>query len=183
MPTRYVMTAAFTFAAVAVVLAPGTTSAAETTAEAAPEPMVTQPLTKRHAFSDAVAARITVRREGLDDVVVDLDDASNMTVVEFTVQPGFKFPWHSHPALALVAVTEGELVYVDAGDCIQSAYPAGTAFVDPGFGHVHMAFNPSEDDEASVVVTFLGAPEEGSLTLPVAEEEGAALDETCEIVR
>jgi quercetin dioxygenase-like cupin family protein len=179
MPTREVMTAALILAAGTVVFVPGTASAAET----APQPMVTQPLTDRHAFGDEVAARITVRREGLDDVVVDIDDASTMTVVEFTVQPGFKFPWHSHPALALVAVTEGELVYVGAGACAESTYPAGTAFVDPGFGHVHMAFNPSEDDEASAVVTFLGAPKEGPLTLPVAEEEGAALDEACGIAR
>jgi hypothetical protein len=40
-----------------------------------------------------------------------------------------------------VNVTLGELVYVPADDCSHRAYPAGTAFVDPGRGHVHSAYN------------------------------------------
>jgi hypothetical protein len=40
-----------------------------------------------------------------------------------------------------VNVTQGELVYVPADDCSHRAYPAGTAFVDPGRGHVHSAYN------------------------------------------
>jgi quercetin dioxygenase-like cupin family protein len=150
---------------------------------AGPDPIAVQPLTERHAFTDDVTARITLMREGLPQEVIDLDSVSNIAIVEITVQPGAMFPWHTHPGSVLVAVTEGELVYVQADDCVERSYPAGTAFVDPGFDSVHMAFNPSGEVETVVVATFLGAPDEGALTLPVDAEEGAALDEACGIDR
>jgi hypothetical protein len=146
-------------------------------------PYSAQPLTERHEFTDDVAVRITLTPEGRQQEVIDLDDGSNIAVVEITVQPGARFPWHTHPGPVLVAVTEGELVYVYADDCVERPYPAGTAFVDPGLDNVHMAFNPSEDDETVVIATFLGAPDEGGLTLPVDEDEGAALDDACGIDR
>lgn len=107
--------------------------------------------------------------------------ASSVIVNELkiTVQPGARFPWHTHPGPVLVAVTAGELTYVYADDCVQRPYPAGSAFVDPGFDNVHMAFNPGTEDEAVLIATFLGAPPEGALTLPVDAAEGEALDAKC----
>jgi quercetin dioxygenase-like cupin family protein len=146
-------------------------------------PIEAQPLTQRHVFTDDVAVQIGLTPDGLPSIVIDLDDASRLAVVEITVQPGAMFPWHTHPGPVLAAVRQGELVYVYADDCVERPYPAGTAFVDPGFDNVHMAFNPSADEATVVVATFIGAPEEGGLTLPVDDDEGAALDDACGIER
>jgi hypothetical protein len=101
-----------------------------------------------------------------------------MAVVKFTIQPGVRFPWHSHPGLVMVAVTKGDLVFVYGDDCVQRRYPAGTAFVDPGFGNVHYAFNPT-GGELVIVATFLGVPATGPLTIPVDPAESTALDAKC----
>ena len=65
----------------------------------------------------------------------------------------------------VVNLVSGELVYVDAADCVERAYTAGTAFVDPGHGHVHTAFNRTSDVTV-FVATFFEAPAEGSLLIP-----------------
>jgi hypothetical protein len=76
-----------------------------------------------------------------------------------------EFLWHSHPGPMIVDVTEGELVYAPAEDCSRRSYPAGTASVDPGHGHVHSAFNPT-DAETALVATFFEAPAQGPLLIP-----------------
>ena len=73
--------------------------------------------------------------------MLDLRDLSRTVVARITVQPGAQFPWHTQPGAVIVNVAQGELVYVEASDCIERPYPAGTAFLDPGHGHVHTAFN------------------------------------------
>jgi quercetin dioxygenase-like cupin family protein len=87
------------------------------------------------------------------------------------VQPDVEFPWHSHPGPVIVNVTKGELVYVPAEDCSRRSYPAGTAFVDPGHGHVHSAFN----QETEFVATFFEAPEQGPLLIPAEAPEDCDL--------
>jgi quercetin dioxygenase-like cupin family protein len=96
---------------------------------------------------------------------VNAADPSRTVVGRFTVQPGAQFPWHTHRGPVIVNVVEGELVYVAADDCVDRAYPAGTAFVDPGHGHVHTAFNAT-DDVTVFVATFFEAPEAGPLLIP-----------------
>jgi hypothetical protein len=142
-----------------------------------------RPLTERHVFTDDLAMQITLAVDGLTETVVELDEASRVAVVEITVQPGAMFPWHTHPGPAFAAVTQGELVYVYAEDCVERPYPSGTAFLDPGFGNVHTAFNPLDEEEAVVVATFFGAPEEGPLTIPIDGQQAAALDEQCGMER
>jgi hypothetical protein len=71
----------------------------------------------------------------------------------------------------IVNVTSGELVYVAADDCVERAYPAGTAFVDPGHGHVHTAFNPT-GQETVFVATFFEAPASGPLLIPAEAPAG-----------
>ncbi len=63
-------------------------------------------------------------------------------------------------------VAEGELVYQDA-HCGERVYPAGTAFVDPGFGHVHTAWN-NTGGETVLIATFFSAPAQGPLLIPAA---------------
>lgn len=64
----------------------------------------------------------------------------------------------------LLTVAEGELIYVNATDCVQRPYRAGTSFVDPGRPNVHTAFN-SFDGVTVVVATFLEVSADGPLTI------------------
>jgi hypothetical protein len=144
-------------------------------------PIFAEPLTLRHAFTDDVAVQVRLKPDGRPTEVVNLRDASNYAVVRFTVQPGVRFPWHSHPGLVMVTVTQGELIFVYADDCIQRPYAAGTAFVDPGFGNVHYAFNRT-GGETIIVATFLGVPPAPApLTNAVDAAESTALDAKCNV--
>ena len=151
------------------------------TAASAP-PIAAEPLTQRHEFTDDVAVQVRLKPEGRSREVINIEDASKIAVVRFTVQPGVRFPWHSHPGLVMVAVTQGELVFVYGDDCVERRYPAGTAFVDPGFGNVHYAYNPT-GGEMVIVATFLGVPAApAALTNPVSPAEAAGLDAKCSVV-
>ena len=147
---------------------------------AQPELTSYAPITERLAFDGAVSMTVTQHLDGLDPQEVEIADATHLTVSEVTIQPGGIFPWHTHPATVLVGIKEGDFVFVLAEDCVEREYAAGSALVDPG-DTVHTAYNPSEDIETVVVATFLGAPAEGDLTLPVDANEAAALDERCGI--
>lgn len=56
-----------------------------------------------------------------------------------------------------------------ADDCVERSYPAGTAFVDAGHGHVHTAYNPT-DAPTVLVATFFEAPEAPAPLLIPADE-------------
>jgi quercetin dioxygenase-like cupin family protein len=128
-------------------------------------PIATEFLTDRAVFTDDVGAKFKVKRPGEGATVVNSEDASRTVVARFTVQPGARFPWHTHPGPVIVNVVEGELVYVPADDCSQRAYPEGTSFVDPGHGHVHTAFNRTSEPTV-FVATLFEAPAAGSLLIP-----------------
>ena len=134
-------------------------------AQQPPPPITSEVLTGRAVFTDDVDLKLKFKLDGEATGVVNAQDPSRTVVVRFTVQPGAQFPWHTHAGPVIVNVTEGELVYVAADDCVERAYPAGTAFVDPGHGHVHTAFNPT-DDVTVLVATLFEAPAEGSLLIP-----------------
>jgi quercetin dioxygenase-like cupin family protein len=118
----------------------------------------------RGNVTDNVTASFTIGHEGMDPIVLDLASLSNIAVARFTVQPGAQFPWHSHPGPVIVTVTQGELVYVLTDDCSEHSYSAGTAFVDPGRGMVHSAYNPT-DGETVIVATFTEVPADGPLSI------------------
>lgn len=151
-------------------------------AHEAPASVSAKPLTQRAPFDGSVSAQIRQELDGLEPHVINVEDASNLVVVQFTIQPGAVFPWHTHPGMVLINVTQGELVFVFAEDCRQRPYPAGSALIDPG-NTVHTAFNPGAAEKTVVIATLLGAPEEGPLMLPVESEENVALDEQCGIER
>ena len=142
--------------------------------EPTPPPIATEFLTGRAVFTDGVDAKFKVKRHGEGTMVVKSDDASRTVVARITVQPGAQFPWHTHPGPVVVNVTQGELVYVPAEDCSQSAYPAGTAFVDPGQGHVHSAFNRTSQPTV-IVATFYEVPAEGPLLIPAETPAGCTI--------
>jgi quercetin dioxygenase-like cupin family protein len=125
-------------------------------------------------FPDDVDLKFNIQLEGRETRVVKAKDPSRTLVARFTVQPGAQFPWHSHPGPVVVNVTQGELVYVDGDDCVERTYPAGTAFVDPGHGHIHTAFN----DTSAVTVfvaTFYETPEQGPLLIPAQAPAGCTV--------
>jgi hypothetical protein len=97
-----------------------------------------------------------IKLEGHGTNVVNMRDLSRTVVARITVQPGAQFPWHTHPGPAIVDIAQGELVYVPASDCVARPYPAGMAFVDPGHGHVHTAFNRT-GGVTVFYATFFGA--------------------------
>jgi quercetin dioxygenase-like cupin family protein len=141
------------------------------------DPITTEPLTGRHEFSDDIAAQFRLKPEGRPRKVVNIDDPSRMAVLKITVQPGARFPWHIHPGPVMVAVTQGDLVYVYGDDCTERTYPTGTALLDPG-SNVHFAFNPT-GGETVLIATFLGVPATGPLTIPVDDGTSAALNAKC----
>jgi quercetin dioxygenase-like cupin family protein len=134
-------------------------------AQQPPPPIASELLSGRAIFTDEVDLKLKIKLDGKKTTVVNAGDPSRTLVARFTVQPGAQFPWHSHAGPVIVNVTQGELVYVGADDCTERSYPAGTAFVDAGHGHVHTAFNPT-DEETILVATFFEAPEQGPLLIP-----------------
>jgi len=132
-------------------------------AQDAPPPIASEVLTARAVFTDDVDLKIRIKR-GHATNVVNVEDPSRTLVARFTVQPGAQFPWHTHAGPVVVNIVEGELVYIEAEDCAEHSYPAGTAFVDPG-NHVHSAFNPG-DEPTVFVATFFGTPASGPLVIP-----------------
>jgi quercetin dioxygenase-like cupin family protein len=143
------------------------------------DPITARPLIERHNFSGDVTISLSQTLEGLARHEVEIADASSMVVMEFTIQPGAVFPWHTHPATVLITLAQGELSFIYAEDCVERSLAPGNAMVDPG-NAVHTAQNLG-DAPTIVIATFLGAPAEGGLTLPVSSEEAASLDERCGI--
>lgn len=124
----------------------------------APPAITSEPLTSRAVFPDPVDVKFKIKLDGHESMVVKVDDPSRTATVRFTVPPGVKFPWHTHRGPVIVNIVSGELVYVPADGCERHSYSAGTAFVDPGHGHVHSAVNPSSSTPTVFVATFLEAP-------------------------
>jgi hypothetical protein len=149
-----------------------------------PDPIAVELVgSERTEFTDDVAIDIRLQPEGRSEQTLKLENPSRVAVARITIQPGAVFPWHTHPEPVFAGVDEGELIYTYADDCIGRPYPKGTMFVDPGGDNVHTAHNPSTDEEAVVTATFLNAPEQGKLTLPVDKQSGQQLDEKCDINR
>ena len=141
---------------------------------AQPLPIAVEILTPRAVFTDAVDAQLRVKLDGKATTVLNMPDASRTVVARFTVQPNAQFPWHTHPGPVIVNIVQGELVYVQASDCVNRPYPAGTAFVDPG-NNVHSAFNPGTV-ETILVATFLDFPPDGPLSIPDANQNHCAME-------
>jgi quercetin dioxygenase-like cupin family protein len=134
-------------------------------ADEPPLPIVGEPLTGRAAFVDDIDLKVKIK-SGAETIVVSADDPSTTAVVRYTIQPGAQFPWHTHAGPVMVNVVSGALTYIDAG-CGQETYSAGQAFVDPGHGHAHSAFNPT-GSPTILIATFFEAPASGPLLIPVA---------------
>ncbi len=123
-----------------------------------PSGVLSAPVLARGDFLERVDVRIKASSEhGM--VVSNAPDAGEVVVQEITIAPGGTTGWHSHPGPVVVVVKSGALTFVDAelGACTEKTYPAGTAFIDQGQGHVHSAFNRGSQNLV-LVATYFDVP-------------------------
>lgn len=67
---------------------------------------------------------------------------TTLVMQEIVIQPGGHTGWHTHGGMAFASIVSGTLTLFDEDDpCHGHDYPAGTAFLDEGGGHVHIARN------------------------------------------
>jgi quercetin dioxygenase-like cupin family protein len=90
-------------------------------------------------------------------------DTTDTVVLRQTFAPGGSTGWHTHPGPAYIVVTQGTVTLYDGDDptCTPHTYGAGTGFLDPGFGHVHIARNEGTTP-VTVIATYLNVPPGGS---------------------
>jgi quercetin dioxygenase-like cupin family protein len=118
----------------------------------------------RGTFVDPV--NLQLRLEGDPRTEVShVNDIGDMVMSRITVQPNFSLPWHSHPGPAFVTVTAGQLTVLDGDTCEARTFGAGDSFIDPGQGHVHVAFNVGNVDMV-LYVTYVGVPKGASPLIP-----------------
>lgn len=128
-------------------------------------PIAVQQLGDRSVFTDRVELKFKVKDHDGEMTVVSTDDASRTAVAKITVQPGARFPWHTHAGPVVANIDQGTLTYVGGDNCHEHSYTEGEAFVDSGHGHVHSAYNPGPT-ETVIYATFFEAPNTGPLTIP-----------------
>ena len=124
----------------------------------APSGIVSGPILARGDFVDRVDVKVKFERDG-STVVSNAPLAGEVMVQEITIAPGGTTGWHSHPGPVVVVVKAGTLTYVREakGECVDTPYPAGSAFVDPGQGHAHTAFNLGSENLV-LVATYFDVP-------------------------
>jgi quercetin dioxygenase-like cupin family protein len=130
-----------------------------------PPPIAAEQLSARSVFPDLVDMKLKLKTHEGGTTVVNVDDPSRTVVVRYTVQPGARFPWHTHYGPVIVNIISGSLTYVASDTCNETTYSPGQAFVDAGHGHVHSAYNPGTDPTV-LIATFFEAPETGALLIP-----------------
>jgi quercetin dioxygenase-like cupin family protein len=134
--------------------------------------VISAPILVRGDFVDRVDVKVKFERDG-STVVSNALDAGEVVVQEVTIGPGGTTGWHSHPGPVVVVVKQGTLTYVraDGGVCSSTPYSAGTAFVDPGQGHAHTAFNLGTENLV-LIATYFDVPVGGSprIDVPVVPE-------------
>jgi cupin domain len=129
--------------------------------------VISAPILARGDFVDDVGIKLKFERDG-STIVSRAPDAGEVVVQEITIGPGGTTGWHSHPGPVVVVVKQGTLTYVraDGGECTATPYSAGTAFVDPGQGHAHTAFNFGSNDLV-LFATYFDVPVGGSPRIDV----------------
>ena len=130
-----------------------------------PAPIAAEPLTARAVFPDLVDMKIKLKGHHGGMTVVNVDNPSRTVDVKYTVQPGARFPWHTHYGPVIVNIISGSLTYIDSDACGETTYSPGQAFVDAGHGHIHSAYNPGTGPTV-FIATFFEAPETGPLLIP-----------------
>lgn len=103
-----------------------------------------------------IDGKLKMRSEGLADAVIR----------QVTVSAGGTTGWHTHPGPVLVIVTSGVLTLYEGDDktCSGKTYGAGQGFIDPGYGHIHVARNETTSP-AQFIAVFFDVPLGGAATL------------------
>jgi quercetin dioxygenase-like cupin family protein len=135
-------------------------------AQAETAPVAIEVLTPRAAFTDDASMQVRLKVDGHDTDVIKAPDPSNVVTTRVTVQPGAQIPWHTHHGPVFVTIAQGELTYVSSDGCSSRLYPTGTAFVDPGHGHVHTAYNSGKAVTVFVATFFETPPGTAPITIP-----------------
>jgi quercetin dioxygenase-like cupin family protein len=135
-------------------------------AQAETAPVAIEVLTPRAAFTDDASMQVRLKVDGHDTNVIKAADPSNVVTTRVTVQPGAQIPWHTHHGPVFVTIAQGELTYVSSDGCSRRLYPTGTAFVDPGHGHVHTAYNSGKAVTVFVATFFQTPPGTAPITIP-----------------
>jgi quercetin dioxygenase-like cupin family protein len=135
-------------------------------AQAETAPVAIEVLTPRAAFTDDASMQVRLKVDGHDTDVIKAADPSNVVTTRVTVQPGAQIPWHTHHGPVFVTIAQGELTYVSSDGCSSRLYPTGTAFVDPGHGHVHTAYNSGKAVTVFVATFFETPPGTAPITIP-----------------
>ena len=130
--------------------------------------ILSAPVLARASFVDPVDIKFKVG--GLDADIIHVRDAQETVMQQIVVGPGGHTGWHSHPGPAVVLVKSGELTLYSSDDptCTGRTYLAGQAFVDSGQGHVHIARNLSQTQNAEVLVTYFDVPPGGPFRIDAA---------------
>jgi hypothetical protein len=99
---------------------------------------------------------------------------ADVFVWHLRLAPNSALGWHTHPGPAIVTVVRGTLGYQHEmnGECMTTWYPAGTGFMDPGFGHVHRAI--SRGDGFDAYTTFVLPSGSPSQTIPADPPEACS---------
>jgi quercetin dioxygenase-like cupin family protein len=107
----------------------------------------------------AVDRRCAARSAGgIDAGIADTKGASDLYVLQNTIQPGGTFGWHSHPGPSLVIVKSGTATFYMKDDptCSPQVVQAGSGFVDNGHD-THVVRNEGNVDLVTVVVSLVPA--------------------------
>ena len=128
----------------------------------------------RAAFVDPVDVKFKLTTHHGQEVVT-VAGAQDTIVQVIDLQPGAFTGWHTHPGPAVAVISAGTLTLYDGEDpsCSPTPYPAGTAFVDPGQGHVHAARNEGTT-LARVYVTYFDVPPGVGPTIQAADPGNCA---------
>lgn len=94
--------------------------------------------------------------------------SSDIYVVSNTFAPGGQSGWHTHPGPSLITVKSGTITAYEGDDrkCTPRVYEAGTGFIDPGDGHLHLLRNEGSIDAVTVAVQILPAGAERRIDAP-----------------
>lgn len=72
----------------------------------------------------------------------EIKGPTRLIMQDITIQPGGHTGWHTHGGLALVSIVQGTLTfYEQEAPCVGRAFAAGSALMDPGHDHFHIAYN------------------------------------------
>jgi quercetin dioxygenase-like cupin family protein len=113
-----------------------------------------------------VIARATVDADHFKLKLHDSSNPADVAIQQVTIGPGGHTGWHTHPGPAIVLVRSGAFTLYEDDDraCTGRTYGAGQAFVDAGYGNVHIGRNEGTTN-AELWVVYLDVPVGGAFRI------------------